>query len=200
MNASSLSLLDQEELVRLALDSSKNNDSGSTLIYLKEATSRPDALAVAHFLLGAEYAQLQMYDRAVMAMEAAIGIDPALAIARFQLGLLLLTCAEPDRASAVLEGLEPLGEGDALYQFGRGLIHMIRDEFPDALIHLQKGIELNTANLPLNGDMQRIIDEIHKLPAEKLQGSEIAAGAVVPGGQHLFLAAYAGNESSNDAS
>lgn len=200
MNAASLSLLDQEELVRLALDSSKNNDSGSTLIYLKEAISRPDALAVAHYLLGAEYAQLQMYDRAVMAMEAAIGIDPALAIARFQLGLLLLTCAEPERASSVLEGLEALGEGDALYQFGRGLIHMIRDEFPDALIHLQKGIELNSANPPLNGDMQRIIDEIHKLPPEKLQGSSLATGAVVPGGQHLFLAAYAGNESSNDAS
>ena len=90
MTTASIAALDQVELVKLALDASRNSNHGVALAYLKEAVSRADATATAHHLLGAEYAQIQMMDRAIVEMEAALALDATLATARLQLGLLLM--------------------------------------------------------------------------------------------------------------
>src|SRR4051812_18126235 len=142
MTAPSFSSLDQAELVQLALDATRNGDAGSALSYLKEAVTRPDATAIAHFLLGAEYAQLRMYDRALPEMESAVALDPSMGIARFQLGLLLLSSGDAARASEALQPLCELGTENALSHFGQGLIHLMRDEFEQTVQCLSRGMEL----------------------------------------------------------
>jgi tetratricopeptide (TPR) repeat protein len=196
MTTNSLAMLDQAELLQLAMDASRNNDSGTSISYLKEAVSRPDTTATAHFILGAEYAQIKMYDCAATELEAAIALDPSLAIARFQLGLLWLSSGVPDRALKTLEPLEELGEQNALTYFGRGLIHLMRDEFVETVQCLVKGIELNTENPALNMDMQKIIDEVNRLPPDSLQSRKSPTSTEDIGGRHIFISAYTGNGKS----
>jgi len=187
MSNPTLAMLDQAELLQLSLEADRNGDSATSLAYLKEAGSRPDASAEALLMLGASYASLRMYDRAASAMEAAVVANPQLAIARFQLGLLYLSSGDGPRANDVLVALDDLGEDKYLFHFGRGLRHLLADEFADSLRYLQRGIELNQDNPALNADMQRIIDDINKLPEEQRQQS-----AGTDSSQHVMLSAYTG--------
>lgn len=188
MSNTALSVLDQTELLQLALEADSKNDSGSALAYLKEAASRADASAPALMLLGAHYASLQLNDRAIHAMEAAVAADPQMFIARFQLGLLLLTAGNAARAIEVLQPLEALDENIALRHFSQGLRHMVKDELSAASEHLQRGITLNKENPALNTDMQRIIDEIAKAPVEQ----RAAEPSPNDDSQHVMLSAYTG--------
>lgn len=184
---------DQNELLSLALDASRNNNAGEAMSYLKEAVSREDATPVAHYLLGAEYAQIQMYDRAISHMEAAIAIDPALDIARFQLGLLWLTSGHGENAELVLSPLQLAPENNPLHHFGKGLIHLIHDQFPECVQSLNQGIELNSENLALNNDMNRILDEIKKLESNAPSADAQQEESDNPDAQHVFLSAYTGS-------
>ena len=191
MTSPPISILNQVELLTLALDASKNNNRGGALAYLKEAVSRFDASASAHYLLGAEYAQIQMHDRAIAEMETAVAIDPALATARLQLGLLLLGTGAAQRALDILQPLSTLDANNALRYFGNGLIHLIREELNNATASLQQGIALNIDNPALNSDMQRIIDEIAKLPMEaRVHSDQVDGLPDDASARHIFLSAY----------
>ncbi len=204
MTMTSLSMLDQAELLQLALNASAAGDSGSAISYLKEATARPDATAPSHYILGAEYAQIKMYDRAVAEMEAALAIDHGLSIARFQLGLLWLTMGNAERSTNVLTPLNELGDQHPLCLFSRGLIHLMRDEFADVLQCLQKGIAigLNTdiENQALNRDMQKIIHQVELLSANSgtanMKNEEDNSAAEEGDSQHILLSVYTGNENN----
>lgn len=197
MTSMTISLLDQAELLQLALKASAADDSGTAIAYLKEAVSRSDATGVMHYMLGAEYAQIKMYDRAAGEFEAALALDPALAIARLQLGLLWLTGGVADKALTVLGPLAELGQDDPLRLFGNGLCHLAEDRLADAREALLAGIALNHANPPLNGDMQLIIGSIDAL-AQPAQPAAEEAPAPAPAedeGRHVLLSAYTGNTS-----
>jgi tetratricopeptide (TPR) repeat protein len=198
MTTMTLSLLDQAELLQLALNASAADDSGTAIAYLKEAVSRPDGTAVAHYILGAEYAAIRMYDRAAGEMEAALALDPTLSIARLQLGLLWLTGGMAGQALAVFGPLSELAEHDPLRLFGEGLCHLARDQFADARALLQAGIAANTGNPPLNGDMQRMIGEIdaHLAGAGAAPAAQQAAPepeASAEDAHRMLLSAYTGN-------
>lgn len=194
MISGTLSLLDQTELLQLALEANRNGEAGSSIAYLKEAVSRPDATANAHFLLGAECAQIKLYDRAVSEMEAAIALDPGLSIARFQLGLLWLTSGAPERALQVFAPLTELAEHDSLRLFGEGLCALIRNEFDEAVRLLESGIVLNQSNEALNGDMRTMLAELARVRA---MGHEEVPGANPDNEDihHVLLSAYTGNTS-----
>ena len=194
-----MAMLDQEELLRLALAAGEAGDAGTAIAYLKEAVSRPDATANAHYMLGAEYAQLQMYDRAADELEAALALDPALATARLQLGLLWLGRGDSERAAGVLQPLTEDGVAEALQQFGAGLLQLIQGDLDAARGSLLRGIALNTTNAPLNADMQGVIAEIDKHLAN---GDSAGTGAAPQEPQpapaeddshHILLSAYSGN-------
>lgn len=192
-----LSLLDQAELMQFALAAGASGDGATAMGYLKEAATRSDATAPVHYLLGAEYAQCGMYDRAIESMEAALALDPGLDTARIQLALLLLGANAPGNARLVLEPLASLPAAQALGEFGRGLIALIDDQLPAATAHLSAGIGLNTVNPALNADMQRIIEAIAKLPAatEPAPESVPEEETQQPASEdlrHLFLSAYTG--------
>jgi tetratricopeptide (TPR) repeat protein len=172
MLSTTYSILDTSELKQLAMEAASANDMGAAIAYLKELTSRPDADGVSHFLLGAYYAQIKLYDRATNEMESALALDPGLSIARFQLGLLWLTGGFADKALTVFAPLDELPETDCLRSFGAGLRHLAQDNFDEAKACLKKGIELNTTNPLLNVDMQSMVDGIDKaLAANETQGA-----------------------------
>jgi tetratricopeptide (TPR) repeat protein len=185
MNQHFLSTLDHDELFQLGINAGAKGDSANAIIYLKEACSRPDASGKAHYLLGAEYAQIGLFPRAIDAMEAALALDPTLATARLQLGMLWLGANDGARAAEVLQALEELAQDDALRHFGLGLRRLIENDHGGAIAALQEGIARNALQ-PLSDDMQRIITQLQQTAA-----AEPAAQTE----QHLLLSAYAGNTS-----
>ncbi len=194
MTNATLAMLDQTELFQLGLNASTSGDSGSAIAYLKEATARADASALAHYLLGAEYAQIKLYERAIDAMEAAIALDPALAIARLQLAMLWLGANDNARATVTLAPLQELAPHDPLQRFGSGLLHLVRGELAEAQRCLGEGVALNTANPALNGDMQRVMREIETLQSGAAAPAAPAVASQPDGGQHILLSAYTGND------
>lgn len=181
--------LDATELVHLALHASQQGNSEAALMYLKRAIQEYDA-PHAHYLLGAEYAQLGMMDRAAEAMQAAVEREPSLYIAHFQLGLLHLTSGNPAQAEQSWAALDVLGEQHALYQFKTGLLHMVQDQFSDALHWLRQGLASNQDNPALNQDMQRVIDEILKQtqPDDTPPADSPTAGSEAQ--DHVLISAY----------
>jgi tetratricopeptide (TPR) repeat protein len=188
MTTSPLAMLDQAELLQLAITSGRRNDAASTLSYLKEAVSRPDASAKAHFLLGAEYAEISLYERAISHMEMALQLDPGFNIARLQLGLLVLSCGDGARAESILQ--VTCESENPLTLFAKGLVHLIHDQFHPALDCIEQGMAQNHENPALNKNMQRIVDAIRKLPEEVRTpaGAKDEQSAL----RHILLSAYTG--------
>lgn len=183
-----INLLDQDELFQLACNASDADDSACAIAYLKEAVSRADATARAHYLLGAQYAQVRLYQRAVEEMQSALALDPALSIARLQLGLLWLGNGDPARAGSVLAPLAGLPDTDPLHHFGAGLCALMVERFDEAVACIEQAIALNHANPPLNADMRQILDELARVRAA-------GAGAAQDEAHHVLLSAYTGNTS-----
>jgi len=194
MTTATLSKLDQAELLQLALNASSAGDSGTAIGYLKEAVGRLDGSAAAHYMLGAEYAQIKMFPKAIDEMEAALALDPALSVARLQLGLLCLAANDSIRASEVFSALQGLSQQDPLHHFGSGLQHLIREQLLEAEQCLMRGIDLNDSNVALNGDMQKVLTEIGVLRAAAPQALSQAA-EISESERNILLSAYTGNQS-----
>ncbi|MGC4061440.1 MAG: hypothetical protein QM749_11585 [Aquabacterium sp.] len=186
--------LDGGELLHLAIEASGRNDHGAAITYLKQALDLPEGSAAMSgdyakylYMLGAEYAQIGMMDRAQEHMAQAIEMAPDLHTARFQLGLLHITCAQPAQALSVLAPLEKLPEDSAFHHFGVGLQQLIGDQLSACRESLLKGIELNSAsavpNLALNADMQRLLNAI----AEYGDGTQTVAAMGSPTAEAGFM-------------
>lgn len=152
--------LDQDELLHLAMEALRRNDHGTALTYLKLGAQRfPGNVSVA-FLLGAEHAQIGMFDRAEAEFIRALELDPGLAIARFQLGLLQLTQARPEDAKATWLELDALPAEHALRLFKQGLEALAIDSFDEARHLINQGIAANQVNPDLNRDMANVVANI----------------------------------------
>lgn len=182
--------LDAAELTQMALNASQHNDSGAAIGYLKQAVALDGNAALAHYLLGAEYAQISMIDLAIAEMQCAVEADPALSIARFQLGLLFLTSARVEEAIRTWQPLAALGADHPLFLFQAGLVHLSRDEFVEAKVLLQEGQQRNTDNAPLNTDMQKVIDEIDKAIAQATKRDGETLNDSAAEADHVLLSAY----------
>lgn len=186
--------LDGTELLHLALEASGRDDHGAAIQYLKQAIDLPAGSTAMSgdyakylYMLGAEYAQIGMMDRAAENMAQAIEMDPDLHTARFQLGLLHITCAQPAQALSVLAPLEKLPADSAFHHFGTGLQYLIADQIGACREALLKGIELNSAsavpNLALNADMQKLLNTI----AEFGDGNQAATAMGAPNAEAGFM-------------
>lgn len=135
-----------------------------------------------HFLKGSVLAGLQRYDEGRSAMARAIEIAPDFALARFQLGFLDLTSGRAVEAMGVWQKLGDLPEDDALRIFAEGLANLAIDNFAEAVRLLRRGMERNTQNPLINGDMQLILDEIEpKLALQQAAGGAAPAPASAAG-------------------
>lgn len=186
-DASFQNMDNQKNLLNLAISASQQNNSGAAIAYLRDAISQPDATATAHYLLGAEYAQAQMYDRAISQMEVAISLDPTLSIASLQLGLLHLTSGNGEKAEEAFSSLLQLAEDNSLHQFSLGLTHLIHDRFEECRQCLSQGLNLNGDNAALNADMRKMLEEVEKLSAQIPDENDPEQDA----GQHVLLSIYA---------
>lgn len=178
--------LDDEELLHLAIEASRKQRHGDAIQYLKDAAAKAPRNAKVRFLLGAEHAQIGLLDRAQEELSAALDIDPGLVPARFQLGLLHLVQARVAEASAAWKPLEALPESDPYLHFKRALEYLVVDDFARCEETMSRGMQLNTANAPLNVDMQRVLDEI------KTRTGQAAAAAKPETSEHVLLSAYTG--------
>lgn len=125
-----------------------------------------------HFMRGSFLAGGGRPIEAHAALSRAVDLAPDFALARFQLGFFELTSGEAARALATWEPLRDLPPDQYLARFVTGLTHLVHDRFAEAVAALRAGIAVNTDNPPLNGDMQRIIDQ-----CADLTGPASAAGA-----------------------
>lgn len=183
-----LTRLDPEELMHLALAASQRGQAAEAIDFLKRLIEISPDHAEAHHLLGAEHAQIGMFDRALEEFSRAIAIDPKLHTTRFQLGLLYLTMRRVEDAIETWKALEDLGPEHAFCLFKTGLIHLARDEFAECKANLEKGIAANDFSPPLNLDMQRVLDEI--AGQSGAAQPETQADDAEGGSPHLFLSAY----------
>lgn len=152
--------LDPQELKCLALQSSRAQRPDQALSYLKLAVRQAPDDGELHYLLGAEHAQLGMYDRAAEEMAHALALAPGMHTARLQLGLLYLTQAQVAASADTLAPLTELSENDCFRHFALGLLDLMHDRFPECRLALGRGIALNILNEPLNADMRKIIDAL----------------------------------------
>lgn len=188
--------LDAEELLHLALAASNRNEADRAIALLKQAIDVEPGHAKAHYMLGAEHAQIGMFDRAAEEMQRALDLDPELDAARFQLGLLQITSQQVDAARATWQPLDRLGIDHYFVLFKTGLEHLARDEFDACLECLRRGIASNQENPPLNVDMQRLIERVQPLLDQQaggpIDGSSGSDGDAMGGSAHLLVNAYTG--------
>ena len=197
-----MSLLDTDELLHLAIHASQQNQHEETIRYLKQALELSPDNGKVHYLLGAEHAEIGLYDRAVEDISQAVKLDPSLITAHFQLGLLHITSGRAEEAIKAWKPLDKLDSKNPLYLFKTGMQHLAQDEFDQCIANLTQGITLNTMNEALNKDMQRIIDEIkiHKSqrPLSEKTNAKQSAKLDNTSGGHVLLSAYRNNKDKKD--
>ncbi|MBI2308396.1 MAG: hypothetical protein HYU78_13920 [Rhodocyclales bacterium] len=169
---------DQDEYLHLALDAVRRGDHGTALAYLKEGAARCPQDARIAYMLGAEYAQIGLYDRAEAEMRRAFEIDSSLHTACFQLGLLQMTQARMDQAVETWRGLDALADGHALRYFRDGLVALAADRFDDARQRLQAGMAANDFSPELNKDMENLLARLPDAAATENAESEAPATPV----------------------
>lgn len=183
--------LDNEELLRLALDAINNGRDADSLVMLKTLLERDPRHVHAQYLLAAQHAQLGMFERAEAGFRAAVAGAPDLAIARFQLGQLLVMKGTIEEATQMLA---PLADrGDALAAYARALVAAANEDAPTAVRELDQGLALPQEIPALAGDMQRLRDRLSVQGADlaTMQATEAALAETNPiGANPMFLASY----------
>lgn len=155
-----MSNLTQEEVLHLAIEATQKGEHGAAISYLKEGVERfPDDAKLA-YVLGAEFAQIGIYDKAEIEMQRAIELDAELYTASFQLGLLQMTLGRVDDAKASWNMLEKLDEKHALRLFKFGLVCLAEENTDEARVLLEEGILLNDFSPELNTDMNMVLESI----------------------------------------
>lgn len=174
MNTESVSL-DGEELFYLALKISKAGQHEEAIVLLKRLLAQQPENARALYLLGAEHAEIGLYDRAKDEMKRAVDLDPSMHAARFQLGLLFVSSGQVEQGLAVLEPLCAASNNEPFFSFACGLKALVHDKFAECRDALKRGIAENKTNEPLNDDMCKILDAIADKVADKPTSASEAA-------------------------
>ncbi len=161
-----ISNLDTNELMHMAVHASANGRPDDGIRALKELLGQEPDNAGAHFLLAADYAEIAMLDRAVDHYGRCLELDPELDIARLQFALLLTALDKIDDAKATLEPFVD-GEPRSYYtDFAKGLHALFDEKLDEARASFQAGIEANDENVPLNEDFRKIVAQIDETTGE----------------------------------
>lgn len=165
-----------DEQTLLDLTQALNDDAG-VIDRIDEVLQSYPEDARLHFLKGSMLITLDRPIEAHRALGRAVALAPDFAIARFQFGLFQLTSGEADKALETWGPLDRLPAENYLRRFADGLRSLIRDEFADATTKLREGIRLNQDNMPLNRDMQMLIDKCELLMANALTDDATTASS-----------------------
>lgn len=182
------SSLNQEELLHLAIEATRRGEHGAAISYLKEGIVRFPKDGKLAYVLGAEFAQIGMYDKAEEEMARAIELDPSLLTASFQLGLLRMTLGKVDEAKLAWSALDTLADDNPLRLFKNGLELLAAEQYQEARALLEQGIALNSFSPELNRDMQNVLSAIPAADVDQSQGA--AAG-------QAWLSAYSDSDKAD---
>jgi tetratricopeptide (TPR) repeat protein len=183
--------LDEAELLHLALHAMGNDRHEDSMRLLKRTLHAFPTSARARYLLGAEHAQIGLYDRAVAEMTEAVKLDPSLAVAHFQLGLLHVTAGRVREAEAAWLPLDRLSPDDPLRLFKSAMLHLVRNEFAACIENLQAGIARNRLNKPLNDDMRRLLADVQsRQTGPRADNGDTPAPQIPPPTKNMLLSTY----------
>ncbi len=171
-------LLDDEELLRLALSAMNADRDAEAMDLLKRLLERQPDHGQANYLLAALHAELGMMDRAEAGFRAAVNALPDMPLARFQLGQLLLLQGDDAQAAQVLAPLTGRGPGDALGAYARALSATAAGDAAAAIVQLEDGLGHEQPIPALAGDMQRLLGHLRN------------GASAAPPGPSLFLSGY----------
>lgn len=178
--------LDNEELLRLALDAINGNRDAEAVVMLKILLEREPGHVFGQYLLAAQHAQLGMFNRAEAGFRAAVKGAPDLAVARFQLGQLLVMKGEMAEAAAIMAPL--VAQPDALGAYARAMTAATVDDTPGALAELEAGLALPQEIPALAADMQRLHAQLQQTLV--LAGATIPLASGSPPAAPIFLTGY----------
>ncbi|WP_163834363.1 tetratricopeptide repeat protein [Spartinivicinus ruber] len=151
--------LDTDEILHCALAASEQKDHEQAIRLFKQYLMQsPDGKG--YLLLAAEHAEIGLYQRAIAEMKQAITLDSSLWIAHFQLSLLYLIEQDIAQASTIWQQLMLSDAPQYFHYFAEGLLLIHQDQLAEGIGKLKQGIELNNENLPLNNDINNIIQEV----------------------------------------
>jgi Flp pilus assembly protein TadD len=186
--------LDNDELLRVALDAINQDKHADAVSMLKTLLERDTKHVFGNYLLAAEHAQLGMMDRAEEGFKKTVDLAPDFPIARFQLGQLYLVKNDSNAAKAVLAPLSELPSGQALSAYAKGLVAAANEDVHEAIAQLQAGLGREQEIPALANDMQRVLNNLQALISNSDVG--LAAQVITPNAAApLYLSNYgkAGN-------
>lgn len=149
--------LDNEELLRLALDAVNQNHHAEAVSMLKTMLDREPSHVFATYLLAAEHAQLGMMDRAEQGFRRTVELAPEFPMARFQLGQMHMVKGDAAAARAMLSPLADPSNSAALGCYARGLIAATNEDLDGAIQHLRAGLACEQEIPVLADDMRRVL-------------------------------------------
>lgn len=171
-----MSNLTQEEILHLAIEATRKGEHGSSISYLKEGVSRFPNDAKLAYVLGAEFAQIGIYDKAESEMQRAVLLDQDLYTASFQLGLLQMTLGKVDDAKLSWKNIDRLPEAHSLWLFKTGLEQLADNKNVEAKVLLEQGIAANDFSPELTRDITMILESIADSTSDVVDSTNSAAG------------------------
>lgn len=188
MNNTEQSLLDANEVLHLALLASRENHHDKAITLLKQGLAMAPDDSRMLFLLGAEHAQIGLYDRAIDEIARSVRLDGSVPAAHFQLGLLHVMASDGPNAREAWVPLAKLPETDPFRVFSDALLRLLDNDLAGCIDGIRHGLTLG-ANIPaLAQSMQRILDSALALQA---QGAAARQEKVAEeDSSHVFLSAY----------
>ncbi|WP_123237687.1 tetratricopeptide repeat protein [Pseudomethylobacillus aquaticus] len=187
-------ILTQDELLHLAIEATRRGEHGAAISYLKEGVSRFPEDGKLAYVLGAEFAQIGLYDKAESEMARAIELAPELHTASFQLGLLQMTMGKVTEAKASWAKLDVLPERHALYLFKTGLEHLAAEQYGEARRLLDQGIAANDFSPELTRDMENVMAGLPEAVETAVANS---ADVTASESGHVWLSAYNNTDKPN---
>ncbi len=179
--------VDGEELFRLAVLDMKQNRHEEAIARLKRLIVLEPGNAGAYCLLGAEHAELGMFERAAPELEKAISLDPKLAVAHFQLGLIHYLRNDAATAERYWQRLNGLPESEGLESFSRALLLAARGATEDALTMIDRALTTKPSEA-LARDMNRIRSSL--VAQRRNPGAGPAGAPQKADSQHALLSNY----------
>lgn len=113
-----------------------------------------------HFLDGSYHAELGDYQKAKLAFERSLKINPNFHISRFQLCFLSILNEDYVVFNKHIEQLLMLRNSNYLTFFSKALLNIHNDDIEQAKIHLHQGLILNKENIALNENMNQLLSLI----------------------------------------